>query len=303
MKGPLSVRVLLLVDMEGISQIASFRELWPEYSEYWESGKEATTLDTLAAVEGLFTGGATHATICVLHGPPDDPIVDLDRMPENVEWASADQFLKNDALAREHDACFQLGWHARCGTPDGFMSHTNGLDMRVSVDGKPVTEVHVNAWRSGLPLLGVTGDEALGRQLDGAVEGTPFLAVKKAENRREATPLYSPEESFAAIQAFAAWSAEHAGERAPAAIPERFVFAISLPPWLADRVDGQFELRRTSPAVLAKSATDWWYDAEPALAGAMFASFSELFSPRTEPARRRELLEAWANANEAEWLI
>jgi D-amino peptidase len=288
--------------MEGISQITSFRELWPEYSEYWDTGKEATTADALAAIDGLFAGGATAITVCELHGPPGDAIVDLDRLPERVDWVSAERFLQGPGLAGEHDAVFHLGWHARCGTPDGFMSHTNGLNMRVSIDGRPVTEVHVNAWRTGLPLIGVTGDAALGPQLNGVLEGVPFLAVKQATNRSEASPNFAAEESSTAIRSFALWCAEHASEREPAALPERFVLALSLSPEIADRIDGQHALRRTSPAVLAKSVTDWWYEAEPALTGAMFASFKRLFAADTPPAGRRAILEAWALADEPEWL-
>lgn len=297
------MRVLLLVDMEGISQITCFRELWPDFPEYWESGKEATTADAIAASEGLFDGGATEVTICELHGPPNDTIIDLDRLPEGVKWVGADAFLQNEDMARDYDALFHLGWHARCGTPDGFMSHTNGINMRVTIDGKPVTEVHINAWRTGLPLLGVTGDAALGPQLDRAIEGTPFLPVKQASNRSAATPLYPAEESATAIQAFAAWCVENFEDRQPIPVPDRFVFALSMPPWLADRLDGQFDLRRTSPAVLAKSVTDWWYEAEPALAGAMFESFSRLFSSEIDPVKRKEVLEDWAQSPEPEWLI
>lgn len=296
------VRVLLCVDMEGISQITTYRELWPEFSEYWESGKEAMTADTLAAVSGLKAGGATAITVCELHGAASEPIIDVDSLPEDVEWTGTEEFLRAPVLAGTHDALFQLGWHARCGTANGFLSHTCGLNVRVAVDGKPVTEVHINGWRTGLPIIGVTGDEALAEQLDGDLEGVPFLPVKRADNRATAEPLYSAEEGEAAIKAFATWCIQHDAEREPLPIPERFVFTMSMPPWLADEVDGEHGLRRTSPAIVAKSVTDWWYEAEPALAMATRESFRELLAPSTSPAKRKAILEAWAKASEPEWL-
>ena len=64
------------------------------------------------------------------------------------------------------DATFQVGRHARCGTPDGFLSRTGMPDQRVAVDGRPLTESHcvAGAWPSGVPVLGIVGDAARGRR-------------------------------------------------------------------------------------------------------------------------------------------
>lgn len=296
------MRVLLCVDMEGISQITSFRQLWAPFPEYWQSGRDATTADTVAAIKGLRSGGATSITVCELHGPVLGEILDLEALPSPATWVAREEALKYPAVRQQHDALFMLGWHARCGTPDGFMSHTGGINMRVAVDGRPVTEAHINAWRTELPLLGVTGDAALEPQLTDALEGVPFLPVKKAVSRAEAEPLYPPEESAAAIEAFATWAVQHAHERPAVAIPERFVLTLSMDPRFADLVDGQHGLNRTSPAILARSVTDWWYDAEPAILAAINASFSPLEKAGGDPAKSQKVLEEWAYAEEREWL-
>ena len=60
------------------------------------------------------------------------------------------------------------------------MSHTEGVNLRIAIDGKPATEVHLAAWRTGLPILGVTGDAILAKQLDQGLEETPFSTGKRS---------------------------------------------------------------------------------------------------------------------------
>lgn len=296
------MRILLCIDMEGISQITSYRELWPAFPEYWETGRPATTTDALAAIDGLMAGGATEITVCELHGPVPDAIIETDELPEGATWARKDDVLRQLANGNAYDALFMLGWHARCGTPDGFFSHTEGVNLRIAVDGDAVTEAHLNAWRAGVPILGITGDEALGRQLVGVLEGVPFLPVKRACKRAEAEPLYPPEEGPAAIEAFATWCVQNASARQTAPIPDRFVLSMSMLPAVADLVDGEHGLRRTSPAIVARSVTDWWYEAEPAIRAAMQASFSTWHDADDNLERLRSYLTAWASASEAAWL-
>lgn len=270
-----TVRILLQVDMVGVAGICDPRQLWPAFPEYWETGRSAMTADALAAIEGLLEGGATEITLVEIHGPVTGKIIDSDQLPDSV--THSDERTTREALvtgAPPFDALLQVGFHARCGTQNGFVSHTEGPDLRIAVDGKAVTESHLNAWRAGLPLLGVVGDAALERQLDNGLAGTPFLAVKTATSRAVAEPIFeSSEQSSVAIHAFARWCLEHYDDRTRARLPERFTLTISMRPELADLIEGKNGLLRTSPAILAMSCTDWWYDAEPAVLAALVASY------------------------------
>ncbi len=296
------MRVLLCVNMEGVSQITSYRELWAPFPEYWDTGKAATTADTVAAIHGLKAGGASEITVCELHGPSAGAIVDVDALPEPATWIESREAFQYAVTGANYDALFLLGWQARCGTPNGFMSRTGGINLRVAVDSVPVSDVHINAWRAGIPVIGISGDAALGPQLDGELEGVPFLPVKEATNRAEAQPLYTPEDGAAAIQAFAAWCAGNPGEGKCLTVPERFVLSLSMSPAVTDLVDGEHGLRRTSPAIVAKSVTDWWLEAEPAIDAAIRASFRPLEKAGEDVARLQSILTSWAMATEAEWL-
>lgn len=264
-------RVLLLTDMEGVSQIDDFRECWPIYEEYWRSGRAKFMVDVAAAAQGLLDGGATEVLVVNGHGFGYPNIIAED-LPEGARPLADDEV--NSTLRHgEFDATFQVGQHARCGTKHGFMSHTQTPDFRVSIDGKPVTESHINAWRSNRPLLGVIGDAALEPELDGALTGTPFMAVKHADTRVDASPVHpTPEASAAAIRAFAAWCLVHGDQRTLPALPDRFIFACCMDGALAEYAVDREGLQRTSPSVLVKSVTDWRLEAEPALQVAMAAS-------------------------------
>jgi hypothetical protein len=153
-----------------------------------------------------------------------------------------------------------------------------------------------------VPLLGITGDAALEGQLDGVLKGVPFLPVKRSSNRAGAEPLYSPEAATAAIEAFAAWSLENAGKRQAARLPERFVLTMSMRPDVADLVDGEHGLRRTSPAIVARSVTDWWYEAEPAIRCAVQASFAPWQDAEGSLDGLQQYLTDWVSVVEPAWL-
>jgi D-aminopeptidase len=289
--------------MEGISQIRSYRELWAAFPDYWDSGRAATTADAVAAINGLAAGGATSITVCEVHGPVPGTIIDLEELPHEAIRIDQDELLRQLPRGRAaFDALFLLGWHARCGTTGGFMSHTGGLSLRIAVDGNPITEAHIYALRASVPVIGITGDAALEGQLDGILEGTPFLAVKKAITRAEAEPLYPPEGSATAIEAFASWCVKNISERGRQRHPDRMLLSISMPPKTADLVDGTHGLRRTSPAIMAASVTDWWYDAEPAVRAAQEMSFMPWRDAADDIGRFQNYLTRWSNESEAEWL-
>lgn len=309
-------RVLLVADMEGTSWIDDYRECWPVYPEYWNTGRVKLLADISAAAQGLLDGGATEVGLINGHGFGYPNII-VEDLPDGCVLIAEDDV--NKILQRkEWDATLQIGRHARCGTRHGFMSHTQTPDFRVSIDGNLVTESHINAWRSGLPLLGVIGDAALEPELDGALKGTPFMAVKHADNRTDVSPVHpTPEASAAAIRAFAAWCVVNAGDRKPATLPDRFIFSCCLDGALADLAVDRYGLLRTSPSVLVKSCIDWWTEAEPALQAGMAASMqpwlaawrgidfscADTLSRQDERAlqRARAFIETWMNRNEVDW--
>ena len=248
------------------------------YSAYWRTGRRKMTDDVAAATEGLFDGGATAVVIRNSHGAGWPNLV-LEDLPSRAVVAEGG--LGAPPSAAPFDASFQVGRHARCGTRDGFLSHTGVWDFRVAVDGRPVTESHAiaGAWSVGAPVLGIVGDAALGRELTGALAGTPFLAVKRSTSRWETVPVDAdPAASAASIRAFAQDCARRWRERSVPRLPAMFRAEISMDPAAADQVAGTLGLVRVSPAVLRLQATDWQAEASPAVGAAARAAAAGLLA-------------------------
>jgi D-amino peptidase len=311
----MSMRVLVQCDMEGISQIAHFHETLPWYPEYWDVGRDRMTDDVIAAVEGLREGGATEIVVLDGHGSGRPNILG-ERMPEGVELiglGDADEFFDT----REVDFVFQLGRHARCGTNNGFMPHTQTPGLRAAVDDQLLTENHVYAWNTRVPVVGATGDAALEPQLIGVLEGTPFLAVKHGTNRWESTPVYpNGAASGAAIRAFARRCLEGRASRPVPTLPPEFTLSVSMEEAAIDRAEGQHGLERRSATVLARRCRSWRDDAIPALGAAStevtraivapmrgmdFSSFEATQRAATLEDVKREF-EAWIFTEEPAWL-
>ena len=263
------MRIVLVTDMEGASWITDYREVCPAFPEYWRTGRQRLTADVVAAALGLLDGGATEVAVRDGHGFTW-PNVIAEGLPDRAPLVTG------PVATGEFDAAFQLGFHARCGTPDGFLAHTMVPGLAVALDGAPIAESHLAASNRAAPLLGVAGDAALGRQLTGPLSGTPFLAVKRSTSKRDTVPVCAdPAVSAVAIRTFAercarGWRAWR--ERTPPALPTRFRLEFSMAPDLASTTAGQHGFVMTSPAMLRLEASDWAATAEARAAAVQAAA-------------------------------
>jgi len=304
------MRILLTTDMEGVSRITDHRQCWPAFPEYWHEGRELYTAEVVAVATGLIEAGASAVGIVDTHGNGNWHNLFLQKLPDNVETVAV------HAQHDDFDASFQLGMHPRCGTLNGFMSHTHLPNFRMALDGKLITECHEFAWDRGLPLIGVTGDAALERELDGGLSGTPFLAVKHSTSRTVTAPA---DEGTEALRTFARQCALDWSERPAARPPERFALEISLDPQLVEHIEPAAGFIRQSEAVVALSGTDWQRDAQPAIKAAFAAALrpwiatldgvtlsSEKVMLQQDPeklVRFREYLHDWMTSQDAAWVV
>jgi D-amino peptidase len=66
-------------------------------------------------------------------------------------------------------------------TKDGFLRHTITMDPRIAISGKPVGETAINAYalaEHGIPVVMVTGDQALAREAEVFIPGVETVKVK-----------------------------------------------------------------------------------------------------------------------------
>jgi D-aminopeptidase len=266
------VRIVLSVDMEGISQIGNPHETLACRAEYWATGKPRMEAETAAAAEGLLAAGATEVIVLDNHGSGNPENVSPECLPAGARLETWNVF---DLPAHDVDGMLQVGYHARGGV-NGFISHTYVPGLRLRVDGELVSESHGRAWAAGVPMLGIVGN-ASHRDTLGSLSDTPFLVVQRSRGRNAMDPVFaSADEGLTAIRDFAAERLRGIGAAGRLAAPVDATFEASMPNG-AEQVEAMEAAgwRRTGDveyAVVVRA----WSDARGPLAGAMGAAAATL---------------------------
>ncbi len=193
------MRIALSGDMEAIAGISDVRETFGWCREYWDTGRQAYTRDVVAAAQGLLDAGADEVIVLDNHGAGAPWNILLEQLPEGVRGESVNVF---DLPRAGIDGLLLVGYHPPAGI-EGFVPHTYVPNVRLSVDGVEIGEAHGRVWAADVPLLGITGHEALCPTL-GALSEAPFLTVQTGHERFHATPAFEDAaESTETIRDFA----------------------------------------------------------------------------------------------------
>jgi D-amino peptidase len=176
--------VVIVDDMEGISGVNDWRQIFAGCKEFEEFGRVQVTEDVNATIRGLKKAGVAQINVVDFHGSggPSKNVIS-----ENLE-ADVKLFQGLDlpgrlekAVGRFTTAAVFVGFHAMAGTKDGFLRHTINMDPRFVINGKPVGETAINAYalaERGIPVIMVTGDQALVREAKLLVPGIETVQVK-----------------------------------------------------------------------------------------------------------------------------
>lgn len=302
--------VAVSVDMEGASQLRGVREIWGCLPEYWETGKPRLEADVLAACQGLLAGGATELVVLDNHGG-NTVNVSADALPVGARLETWRDF---DLTSHHVDATFQVGYHPRGGV-EGFLSHTYLPGLRLRAGGELLSESHGRAWASGVPLLGIVGND-LHQQTIGSLSETPYLVVQKSLGRSEAQPAWDAEEGLDAIRGFAERCMRDAAQAPPVRPPSGGTFEASMPN--GHEVVAQMEAAgwsRTGDVAFEVPFAKWADVREP-LAAAMSAAFVPFVpywlggfdsaedaaaADEERVAQLRLIFDAWAQETQPEW--
>jgi len=305
------MRIAVSVDMEGASQLRSVREISGCLPEYWQTGKPRLEDDVAAVCEGLLAGGASELIVLDNHGG-NTVNVSSAALPTGARletWRDFD--------LRDHgvDAMFQVGYHPRGGV-DGFLSHTYVPGLRLRVDGELVSESHGRVWASGLPTLGITGNDRHHQTL-GSLSEIPFLVTQKSIGRSSMSPIWdAPEDGRAALREFAEQCLRDAAAAPPAGEPRDVTFEASMPNGreVADQLLDAGWTRSGEVEFSAQLGS--WLEARELLAAAMEAALVPFmpywigsFDSAEDAAaadeqrveRFRLLFDAWADESQPEW--
>jgi D-amino peptidase len=225
------VKVLLIYDMEGITDALQPSDV-SSGSPTYEATRASLVEDVNAAIRGLKAAGATEIVLADGHGSGSpNPDYILDRMPEGarheIRDAPYDPYI--DVIDDSFTALVAIAMHSKA-AGGGFLAHTYNGHTRWNMGGHDMNEsmlVAASAARFGVPLILVTGDDVLEREVEAFSPATEYVVVKTAE---------SVERAVARARADVSNDIEAAAERALRNVA-------NIPPWtgsLPARFDNEY---------------------------------------------------------------
>ncbi|MEU2577199.1 M55 family metallopeptidase [Streptomyces anulatus] len=192
------MKLLISVDMEGVSGIVHPSETNPERYDY-QRGRELMTADANAVVAGVLDADPTaEVLVADAHGTFRNLLPEqLDRRARLVRGKPrALNMLAG--LDEETDAALFVGYHVRAGEGPGVLAHTmNGEILDVRVAGRSLGEIGLNAAMAGhlgVPVVLLSGDDAACAEMNALVPATVTVPVKEALGMVAAVTLH-PEEA------------------------------------------------------------------------------------------------------------
>jgi len=232
------MKVYIMTDMEGISGI-NIPEMVGRDNPQYAYGRWCLTKDVNAAVAGAFEGGATEVIVNDAHGGAPhiimeeaDPRAEYERPAGGARWLPS--------LDESCDCMFCVGAHARAGTINAFLDHTQSSLTWFSyeLNGVPHGEMGQQAvWGGayGVPLVLVAGDVAACNEAREQFAVPETVAVKQAIGRQYARCIH-PEKTAEMIREAAARAVQKAGETEPYVIEPPIT--VTLTYTRADHADG-----------------------------------------------------------------
>src|SRR5262249_11031483 len=195
------LKVLVLYDMEGVSGASNVKHTQFAHPTEYAEGRKSLTADVNAAIAGLKAAGATEIVIVDGHGSGNNNEPDVLEKellpPAKMMYRDAPFDIYMDSYDHSFDAIVAIGMHAGAGNSVGFLSHTYTYeDIEYRVNGVPVNETMILAMGAGrlkIPVIMVSGDDRLEREVRRMLPWVRYATVKHAVDRSKAEPLPRPE--------------------------------------------------------------------------------------------------------------
>lgn len=181
-------KIYIHTDLEGISGIDR-GEMVEKNSSDLRYCIERLMIDTNAAVDGAFLGGADHVTVLDSHGGGNnfdlallDKRAEFDTKPNKKWWGILDD---------SYFGSFFIGAHGMAGTLRGFLDHTQSSESIYNyyVNGRKMGELGQWAMVCGhydVPLIMMSGDTAAVNEAAQFFAGIETASVKTGISRSRA---------------------------------------------------------------------------------------------------------------------
>lgn len=176
------MKIFMATDLEGVSGVVH-----PEHTA-WDGrrhheARQWLTADVNAAVEAAVEMGAAEVVICDGHSSGRNILIsDLHPAASVVFGRSGRRLGQMEGIDDSFDAVFQIGFHARVGTPSTLNHTTNsGVLTASTINGRPIGELEMNAGIAGefgVPVAMASGDAAAMAEIKEFVPEMEVAVVK-----------------------------------------------------------------------------------------------------------------------------
>ena len=188
------MKLLIAVDMEGISGVVNWDQVTPGHAEY-NRFRHIMTADVNAAIEGATRAGVEEIIVADGHWDGTNILIEELDPRARLHSGNAAPLAMTQGIETGVDAVFFIGYHARVGSELASLDHT-WSSIRVAnlwLNGNLVGETELNSaicGHYGAPVLLVSGDQTVSAQAKEWIPEVETVQVKRATSRYSAECLH-----------------------------------------------------------------------------------------------------------------
>jgi D-amino peptidase len=197
------MKILMAVDMEGITGVTTWDQVTPGHAEYARF-RRLMTQDVNAAIRGACEAGADEIIVADGHWNGSNILIEELDPRARLNTGSPSPFSMMQGIDESVDGVMFIGYHARNGTPNAILDHTwsSRTVANVWLNDILTGEFGLNgavAGHFGVPVIMVSGDQTACGQIVEQLGDMEIAVVKQATGRFAAeclTPEVSQELIF-----------------------------------------------------------------------------------------------------------
>jgi D-amino peptidase len=186
------MKILIAVDMEGITGVVDWDHVTPETADY-ERFRTVMTDDVNVAVRTAFEHGADEVIVTDGHEYGRNILLESLEPRARLNCGCDSPLAIVQGVETGVDAAMFVGFHARMGTPNGLLCHTwSGVVANLWLNDVLTGETGLVAAVCGyynVPVIMVSGDAAVCEEARGIISGIETAVVKTAHGRLSAECL------------------------------------------------------------------------------------------------------------------
>ncbi len=220
---PRKLKIYISADMEGIGGVSTWQIQAGSQGREYEKFRRLMTQEVNAAIAGAFDAGATEVLVSDSHGDGQNIDVELLDPRARLVRAWPRPLIMMQGVDSTFDAVVFVGYHASEGQPAAILAHTMSSRriFEIKLNGTVVPEAGFNAaiaGEFGVPVVFLSGDQAIGEEARRPLGPIETAAVKQATGFFSATMMH-PEEAQGLIRAGVKRGVERRAEWKPYKVP------------------------------------------------------------------------------------